>query len=117
MKNQSHKYGFIYQDSASLHHHEFLIKPMLEMVSQLTSGIASDNNKPRILDIGCGNGSLSYLLAQAGYEVVGAEQSESGIELAQKSYPECHFIQADIYNFPVEDFRHQFDIIIAAEVI
>ena len=116
MATKSHKYGFIYQNSDSLHHHEYLIKPLLEMVSKLTSDIDPDH-KLRILDIGCGNGSLTYLLSQAGYEVVGTEQSESGVELAQKSYPECSFIRADIYNFPVEEFQNQFDIIISAEVI
>jgi len=70
-----------------------------------------------ILDIGCGNGSLSNFLAQQGYEVVGVEESESGVQLANETFPNCHFIQGSIYNLPYSEIGNQFDIVLAAEVI
>ncbi|WP_267876422.1 class I SAM-dependent methyltransferase [Moorena producens] len=56
--------------------------------------------KLRVLDIGCGNGSLSNLIAQQGYEVVGMEESPSGAEIASQNFPNCQFIQASIYDSP-----------------
>jgi len=50
----------------------------------------------RVLDLGCGNGSLSNLIAQQGYEVVGAEESESGVKAARLSFPNCNFIHTSI---------------------
>ena len=39
--------------------------------------------KAKIIDIGCGTGSISVLLAQAGYTVVGIDYSPKMIELAR----------------------------------
>ncbi|WP_375491608.1 class I SAM-dependent methyltransferase [uncultured Nostoc sp.] len=60
--------------------------------------IIEHQKKLRILDIGCGNGSLSNLVAQQGYEVVGIEESESGVKLANDNFPNCRFIEGSIYN-------------------
>ena len=76
-----------------------------------------NKQKPRILDIGCGNGSLSNFLAQQGYEVVGVEESESGVKLANQSFPSCRFIQGSIYDLPYSELGDNFDIVIAVEVI
>ncbi len=73
--------------------------------------------KPRILDLGCGNGSLSNLIAQQGYEVVGVEDSEQGVAIARQSFPDCNFIKASIYDLPYSELANSFDIVISAEVI
>jgi 2-polyprenyl-3-methyl-5-hydroxy-6-metoxy-1,4-benzoquinol methylase len=71
----------------------------------------------RILDLGCGNGSLSHTIAKQGYEVVGVEESASGVAIARQSFPDCHFIQASIYNLPDEELINSFDVVISVEVI
>jgi 2-polyprenyl-3-methyl-5-hydroxy-6-metoxy-1,4-benzoquinol methylase len=81
------------------------------------AALASASQKPRILDLGCGNGSLSYLIAQQGYEVIGVEESKSGFKIARLSFPDCHFIQASIYDLPYTELENSFDIVISAEVI
>ncbi|MBI1240905.1 MAG: methyltransferase domain-containing protein [Nostoc sp. RI_552] len=73
--------------------------------------------KPRLLDIGCGNGSLTNLIAQQGYEVIGVEDSKSGVRLAQEKFTDCRFIQGSIYDLPYTEMGGQFDIIISCEVI
>ena len=73
--------------------------------------------RPRILDIGCGNGSLTNFIAQQGYEVVGIEESESGIKLASENFPDCKFIQGSIYNLPYQKLEDKFDVAICLEVI
>lgn len=73
--------------------------------------------KLRVLDLGCGNGSLSNLIAQQGYEVVGVEESELGFKFARLNFPECHFIQASIYDLPYPELKNSFDVVISLEVI
>lgn len=106
-----HKYS--YADSKP-RHHAYLLSPLLEMVSEATS---TSQQKLRVLDLGCGNGSLSNLVAQQGYEVIGVEASESGCKFATLNFPGCQFIQASIYELPYEKLEHSFDIVISSEVI
>jgi 2-polyprenyl-3-methyl-5-hydroxy-6-metoxy-1,4-benzoquinol methylase len=106
---------YTYKSEVSGHHHNYLLKHLMEMIS--ASAKNAEGRKVRILDIGCGNGSLSNLIAQQGYEVVGVEESASGVKIAQQSYPDCKFIAASIYDFPYQELEDSFDIIISTEVI
>ncbi len=114
MVTTSSKHEYSYANSNPGHHHAYLISPLLEMLSK---GTLSSYSKPRVLDLGCGNGSLSHLIAQQGYEVVGVEESESGFKFARLSFPDCHFIQASIYDLPYAELGNSFDIVISSEVI
>lgn len=114
MEMLSNQYEYSYQDSNPDHHHAYLISPLLNLLSQATPSAIS---KPRILDLGCGNGSLSHLIAQQGYDVVGVEESESGIKFARLSFPDCQFIQSSIYNLPYSELENSVDIVISTEVI
>jgi 2-polyprenyl-3-methyl-5-hydroxy-6-metoxy-1,4-benzoquinol methylase len=112
----TNQYEYEYQSSNQSHHHLYLIKPLMEMISEYNYHL-ENQQKLRILDIGCGNGSLTNLIAQQGYEVVGIEESESGVKFASQTFPNCHFIQGSIYNLPYAEIGEKFDIVIAAEVI
>ncbi len=59
--------------------------------------------KLRVLDLGCGNGSLSHLIAEHGCEVVGVDTSAPGIAISRQSFPDYQLIQADIYELPDTD--------------
>jgi 2-polyprenyl-3-methyl-5-hydroxy-6-metoxy-1,4-benzoquinol methylase len=112
----SQEYEYFYGDAKLGHHHAYLTKPLLQMISEFAA--LSKNREPlRILDIGCGNGSLTNLIAQNGYEVVGLEESESGVQFANQNFPTCQFIQGSIYNIPYAQLGNNFDIVIACEVI
>lgn len=50
-------------------------------------------------------------------EVTGVDGSESGIQIAEASFPEARFIQGDIYDLPYEKLQGLFDIVMAADVI
>lgn len=108
------KYEYSYQEANSEHHHAYLRSPLLEMLAQKKN---SSNSKLRILDLGCGNGSFSNLIAQQGYEVVGVEESESGVKVAQLNFPNCRFIQASISALPYAELENSFDIVFSSEVI
>jgi 2-polyprenyl-3-methyl-5-hydroxy-6-metoxy-1,4-benzoquinol methylase len=106
------KYEYAYGDSAFTCAHDFLIKPLLSMLPK-----SSGRQKIRVLDLGCGNGCLANLLAQQGYEVVGVEESASGVDIAQKAFPDCDFIKGSIYDLPPSITNNAFDVVISVEVI
>lgn len=114
MQTTSVKQEYAYSNSNSGHHHAYLLPLLLPMLPS-----QKDSNQPklRVLDIGCGNGSLSHVIAQNGYEVVGVEESESGFKFAGLSYPDCQFIQASIYDLPYSQLENSFDIVISSEVV
>ena len=65
----------------------------------------------RLLDLGCGSGTLSARLAKQGYEVAGVDINEAAIRQARETYsaiPGLTFHQADIANdtFEVADSYH-----------
>ncbi|MEG5058869.1 methyltransferase domain-containing protein [Microcoleus sp. A2-C5] len=77
----------------------------------------ASQTKLGVFDLGCGNGSLSHLIAEHGCEVVGVDTSAPGIAISRQSFPDCQFIQADIYELLDTDMLNRFDIVLALEVI
>ncbi len=53
----------------------------------------------RILDVGCGTGYLTHLIAEAGAEVTGIDSAASMIEKAKTDYPAVEFKVGDITSF------------------
>lgn len=104
-------YEYQYQNSTLTHIYSYLTLPLLSMLSEKAKSGA------RVLDLGCGNGSFSHIIAQQGYEVVGIEESASGIAIARQNFPDCQFIQASIYDSPNTELLNAFDVVIAVEVI
>ncbi len=113
----SKKYEYSYQHSNLGHHHAYLTKPLMKMIKETIHQYPQEQSKPRILDIGCGNGSFTHFIAQQGYEVVGVEESDSGIKLARNNFTNCQFLQGSIYNLPETKLIDKFDIVISLEVI
>jgi len=48
----------------------------------------------RILDIGCGTGHLTKLIAEAGAEVVGIDSAPAMIEAARAAYPDISHLKS-----------------------
>ena len=87
---------------------EKLTRVFVELVKQL-DGVKS------ICDLGCGNGHISGRLAALGYKVTGVDASESGINIAQRTYPNVEFVEALIDR----DLKRlgSFDLVISSDVI
>ena len=72
----------------------------------------------KILDLGCGNGSLANRLISLGYDVYGVDASVSGINIAKKTNPDrffCYDLTSE--NIPPEIRAINFDVILSTEVI
>lgn len=108
------QYEYHYRNSCAGSHHTYLLAPLRQMLQRYRS---SDRVKPRVLDLGCGNGSLTHQIARSGYEAIGVDISSEGIEIASKSFPDCQFIRADIYRLPEFLMDGSFDFAISVETI
>ncbi len=103
-------YGF--REASASHMHRHLLPSLFELCGALLRPGA------RVLDVGCGNGYVAGQFLVMGCKVVGIDLSESGIELAGKTYPNARFEV-----LPADDqiLRHlavePFDIVVSTEVI
>jgi SAM-dependent methyltransferase len=57
----------------------------------------------RVLDLCCGAGQISHILADRGFDVVGLDASASLIEIARKNAPNSHFEVADAKSFSLSN--------------
>jgi 2-polyprenyl-3-methyl-5-hydroxy-6-metoxy-1,4-benzoquinol methylase len=108
--NISFQNQYIHNDSLPKPNHRIIVPALLRLLPK--------EKNLKILDIGCGNGSLDNVIHNYGYNIVGLDSSNSGISFAMESFPEIKFIHGNIYNFnsgllPEKDF----DIVIAMDII
>jgi len=75
------------------------------------------NTDKTVLDIGCGMGYGSYLLASKAKKVKGIDISKEAIEYARRTYKRNNldFYLLDIQN--IKKFQNRFDVVVAFEVI
>lgn len=71
--------------------------------------------EPEIIDLGCGAGWLSSILAQIG-PTVGVDLSDVAIESAKHKYPNIRFYQADLQIDNLLELG-RFDVVVSQEVI
>ncbi|AHG90017.1 putative 3-demethylubiquinone-9 3-methyltransferase [Gemmatirosa kalamazoonensis] len=74
----------------------------------------ADLHQPRMLELGCGTGWLTAILAQFG-PTVGVELSGEAVEAARARFPFAEFAQIDIGSWQPE--REGFDVIVSHEVV
>ena len=80
--------------------------------------LIGDCKEKRLLDIGCGDGALTYLLSRNGGFVVGVDISDEALEFAKEKTNETkniEFTKASVYCLPFED--KYFDHVVLADVI
>jgi 2-polyprenyl-3-methyl-5-hydroxy-6-metoxy-1,4-benzoquinol methylase len=70
----------------------------------------------RALDLGCGEGVFTAVLAQAGVDVVGSDVAEAALERARRAHPELRFVLMPVEG-PLPFAEAAFDIVWASEVI
>lgn len=67
----------------------------------------------RVLDVGCGNGTLTKKLQEKGAEVTGIDASEAMLAIARRDYPQIPFFQKDASNFTMEE---RYDVVFSNAV-
>jgi 2-polyprenyl-3-methyl-5-hydroxy-6-metoxy-1,4-benzoquinol methylase len=100
---------YTYHSTSEDHSHSYLKGPLLAMLGE---------EKRMILDIGCGNGSLSIYLNENGFDVYGIDPSETGIEMAKRVLPHKFEVQdLESNDLPEAFSKIVFDTIISTEVV
>ena len=87
----------------------YLTQPVIRVAGELKAH--------RILDIGCGNGTLAASLMKAGFNVTGCDADAGGIEHARRTYPEIMFHRIGVYDDPEIIGFNSYDLVISTEVI
>ena len=63
-----------------------------------------------VAEIGCGTGTMTGLLAEEGFDVMGLDLSSDMLEEARAKYPDISFVEADMRDFKLPEKK---DIIIS----
>jgi 2-polyprenyl-3-methyl-5-hydroxy-6-metoxy-1,4-benzoquinol methylase len=71
----------------------------------------------KVCDLGSGNGYMAGMLARNGFEVVGVDASEKGIELARANFPQAQFIRRELSAELGDTVGRDFDLVISNDVI
>lgn len=74
-------------------------------------------NVTRICDLGCGNGYITGRLAALGFDIIGIDASESGLQIARQQYPQAGFIKSFIEQTIELPEAGTFDLVISSDVI
>jgi len=56
-------------------------------------------NQGRVIDLGCGSGILTGIIAQNGYDAIGVDYSFEFIRIAREKVPQARFVVQSIYDY------------------
>src|SRR5262249_8251935 len=54
----------------------------------------------RVIDLGCGSGTFTALLARAGFDCVGLDISAKLVAVGRRKHPQIEFVAGDIERLP-----------------
>lgn len=88
----------------------------LEFIVEVLCGLGREPADVRVLDVGCGNGSLSLPIASLGYRVVGVDVDAGSIEHVRQvnAFPNARF---ELVNGDRLDLGEQYDLVVCSEVL
>lgn len=79
-----------------------------QLQRKIDLAILEDYNFNKILDIGCGKGSLTHILKKKNNTVIGLDISQTAVDIASERFPDIDFMCSDVnttsnYNHIVEN--------------
>jgi 2-polyprenyl-6-hydroxyphenyl methylase/3-demethylubiquinone-9 3-methyltransferase len=106
--------GYLYADSGPTTAHSYLlpsVKSIIDREQLKRKGLSG-----KLFDLGCGNGSVCAAFARLGYEVIGVDPSETGVNQAMVAYPELRIEIGSAYDDLAAKYG-RFDYVISLEVV
>ena len=101
--------GYQYSSSTAIHSVHYLAGPIINALKAIGA--------KRVLDIGCGNGSITRLLYKNGFQIVGLDPSSQGVACCRSLMPNAVFYEMGVYDAPTSFPENEFDAVISSEVI
>lgn len=92
--------------------HAYLVPRLKEI---LRRRVGNPGGK-RLIDIGCGNGSVTALLGSVGFDALGVDPAQDGVRQSKKAHPELQFHIGSVYDDLAVRFG-TFDVIVCLEVV
>ncbi|HLC22154.1 MAG TPA: class I SAM-dependent methyltransferase [Candidatus Nanoarchaeia archaeon] len=111
-KNYAYYYDLVYKDKPYAEECDFVEK-LMQRFSKINDETMQKSTQKTILDLGCGTGRYSLILAQRGYQVTGTDLSADMIALAKKRASDAR-VNVDFHVMPMQETQldRQFDVII-----
>ncbi len=75
-----------------------------QLQRRINLAILEDYNFNKILDIGCGKGSLTHMLKKKNTVVTGLDISQTAVNIASERFPDIDFICSDVSS--ISNYRH-----------
>lgn len=104
--------GYRWDNADANPSHDYLVPA----VEQILAGLDLPPERRRVLDLGCGNGSIAVRLAAQGYQMVGIDPSDDGIEHGRRAYPHLELHQGSCYD-DLAAAHGRFPVVISLEVV
>jgi 2-polyprenyl-3-methyl-5-hydroxy-6-metoxy-1,4-benzoquinol methylase len=112
MSDLSRVMEFGWSDADISGSHRYLIPHLMRVLAR----ISPVPKETRIIDIGCGNGAVTNIIHNNGFDVMGIDPSRDGVSIANQAFPNLLISQASAYDDLPSRFG-VFDIVICLEVI
>jgi len=104
--------GYYWADANLTFAHAYIMPAVYRVLDELKP----NNGRPRLFDLGCGNGAVTAELARRGWDVTGVDPSEEGIEKARTAYPRLRFEIGSAYD-PLAEKYGQWPVVLSLEVV
>jgi 2-polyprenyl-3-methyl-5-hydroxy-6-metoxy-1,4-benzoquinol methylase len=104
--------GYRWEDAERNASHGYL----LPAVEKILTGLRLPPERRRLVDLGCGNGSVAAHLAGLSYDVVGIDPSHEGIAQGCKAYPQLQLHQGSCYD-DLAGIYGRFPVVLSLEVV
>ncbi|NOZ10642.1 MAG: class I SAM-dependent methyltransferase [Gammaproteobacteria bacterium] len=102
--------GYQYRDTNPTWSNSYLWPVVKEIVNKRSM------EDKRVFELGCGNGATADMLQSLGFDVVGVDPSETGIELGKKAFPGIELRCGSAYD-NLSDIYGTFPLVVSLEVI
>lgn len=110
--SSSHGRTYRFADSGLSRAHAYLL-PCLHKILRSLPGLKAE---PRVFDLGCGNGAVANWLSEQGYQVVGVDPAEEGIQRGKQAYPNVSLNLGSAYD-DLPALYGRFPAVVSLEVV
>lgn len=114
------EFELMYQNESKENFDSWHQEDARQLQRKIDLAMLEDYNFQKIIDIGCGKGSLTHLLKKKNNRVMGIDISPTAIAIASERFPDIDFLALDVGNISdlrrLQESQGQIDLIFTSEV-